>query len=101
MRKSCNLKEVEENKYIPQGWKLKENSSKTSNGISVSSISTINMGENNKDLPDGWKVRVPEGKNESKETTAVTQPKPKKEKKYEAVTSKFGDTVHQVYLLMN
>ena len=33
------------------------------------------------------------GKNESKETTAVTQPKPKKEKKYEAVTSKFGGTV--------
>ena len=92
-RKSWNLEGFEENIYIPQGWKLKENSSKTSNGISVSSLFTTNMGENNKDLPDGWKVRVPEGKDKLKETTAVTQLKPKKEKKYEAVTSKFDSTV--------
>ena len=87
------MKEAEENKHLPQGWKFKETSSKTSNGKSGSSLFTTNMGENNKDLPDGWKVKVPEGKNELKETTTVTQPKPKKEKKSEAVTSKFGSTV--------
>ena len=66
MRTSWPLKEFEENIYLPQGWKFKETSSKTSNGISGSSLFTTNMGENNKDLPDGWKVKVPEGKNELK-----------------------------------
>ena len=51
------------------------------------------MGEDNKGLPDGWKVKIPNGENELKETTARAQSKPKKEKKSEAVTSKFGSTV--------
>ena len=92
-RKSWTLKEFEENIYLPQGWKFKETSSKTSNGISVSSLFTTNRGEDNKGLPNGWRVRIPNGEDELKEPTAVTQPKPKKEKKSEAVTSKFGSTV--------
>ena len=51
------------------------------------------MGEDNKGLPDGWKVKITEGKNVSKETTAIAPSKPKKEKKSEAVTTKFGSTV--------
>merc|ERR1712020_205756 len=87
-RTSWPLKEFEENIYLPQGWKFMETSSKTSNGISGSSLFTTNMGENNKDIPDGWKVKVPEGKNELKETTTVTQPKPKKEKKSSSSSDK-------------
>merc|ERR1712020_690972 len=34
MRKSWNLEGFEKNIYLPQGWKSKKNSSKTSNGIS-------------------------------------------------------------------
>ena len=54
---------------------------------------TMKTWEDNKVLPDGWKVKMPEGKNESKETAAMAPSKPKKEKKSEAVTSKFGSTV--------
>ena len=93
MRKSWTLEGFEENIYLPQGWKFKETSSKTSNGISVSSLFTTNIGEDNKGLPDGWKVKMPEGKNESKETAVMAPSKPKKEKKSEAVNSKFGSTV--------
>merc|ERR1711872_6567 len=93
MTKSRPLKEFEENIYLPQGWKFKETSSKTSNRISISSLFTTNMGKDNKGLPDGWKVKIPNGENELKETTARALSKPKKEKKSEAVTSKFGSTV--------
>ena len=93
MRKSCNLKEAEENKYLPQGWKFKETPSKTSNGILVSSLLTINTGKDNKGLPDGWKSRIPKGESESRETTARALSKPKKGKTSEAMTSKFVSTV--------
>ena len=45
MRKSWTLEGFEENIYLPQGWIFKENSSKNSNGVSVSFVFTTNMGE--------------------------------------------------------
>ena len=45
MRKTLTLEGFEENKYLPDGWLFKENSSKNSNGVSVSVVFITNMGE--------------------------------------------------------